>query len=91
MRVGLAEFNSIYATSKLMTITVLVESDDANPYREGSADAAPIALKIMEQIQAGSGKASVENQNSVGTTVYVRNVRYVVEWLMLKSDRRCYF
>ena len=33
---------------KSIVITVLVESDDAKPFREGSGDAAPIALKIVE-------------------------------------------
>lgn len=45
---------------KLITITVLVESDEVNPYREGSADAGPIALRIMEQIQANVAKESSE-------------------------------
>jgi penicillin-binding protein 2 len=31
-----------------ITVTVLVESDDQNPYKEGSADAAPVAKKIVD-------------------------------------------
>lgn len=33
---------------EMITITVLVESDEANPYREGSRDAAPVAKAIMD-------------------------------------------
>jgi hypothetical protein len=33
---------------EFITITVLVESDEANPYREGSRDAAPVAKMIMD-------------------------------------------
>ena len=33
---------------KEVVITVLVESDEQKPYREGSADAAPVALEIFE-------------------------------------------
>jgi cell division protein FtsI/penicillin-binding protein 2 len=39
-----------------VTITVLVESDQVNPYREGSIDGAPIAKKIIEWMEQG-GKA----------------------------------
>ncbi len=35
---------------KKLVITVLVESDEAKPYKEGSADAAPIALAIIKWI-----------------------------------------
>ncbi len=35
---------------KTLTITVLVESDEDIPYREGSRDAAPVAHEIMEWI-----------------------------------------
>jgi penicillin-binding protein 2 len=31
-----------------ITITVLVESDEQNPYKEGSADAAPVAKKVVD-------------------------------------------
>ncbi len=33
---------------EMITITVLVESDEANPYREGSRDAAPVAKTIVD-------------------------------------------
>lgn len=33
---------------KVITITVLVESDDTAPYKEGSKDAAPVAHEIMQ-------------------------------------------
>jgi len=36
-----------------VTLAVLVESDDLNPYREGSADAAPIAKKIIDWMADG--------------------------------------
>jgi len=36
---------------KNITITVLVESDDVNPYREGSIDGAPIAKKIIDWME----------------------------------------
>lgn len=39
-----------------ITITVLVESDQVNPYREGSIDGAPIAKKIIDWMEEG-GKA----------------------------------
>ena len=32
---------------KKLVITVLVESDEVKPYKEGSADAAPVALEIV--------------------------------------------
>ncbi len=39
-----------------ITITVLVESDEVNPYREGSIDGAPIAKKIIDWMEQ-SGKS----------------------------------
>lgn len=33
-----------------LVLTVLVESDDENKFREGSRDAAPVALKVVEQL-----------------------------------------
>ncbi len=38
---------------KEVTITVLVESDEVNPYREGSIDGAPIAKKIVDWMEEG--------------------------------------
>ncbi len=45
---------------KQITITVLVESDEVNPYREGSIDGAPIAKKIVDWMEEG-GKAFTAN------------------------------
>jgi len=36
---------------EVITITVLVESDEIEPYREGSRDAAPIAAAIIDWMQ----------------------------------------
>jgi penicillin-binding protein 2 len=44
---------------KKLVITVLVESDDENPYPEGSKDAAPIVRKILDWIE---GRAIKETQ-----------------------------
>lgn len=35
---------------EVLTFTVLVESDDSNPYQEGSKDAAPVVLEILNWI-----------------------------------------
>lgn len=43
-----------------ITVTLLVESDDVNPYREGSIDGAPIAKKIIDWMEQG-GKAFTAN------------------------------
>ncbi len=39
-----------------LVITVLVESDEVEPYREGSADAAPVAAKLLEWMETGAGE-----------------------------------
>jgi len=39
-----------------LAITVLVESDEVEPFREGSADAAPIAAKLLEWMETGEVK-----------------------------------
>lgn len=43
------------ALPKSVVITVLVESDETKPYREGSSDAAPIALTILERMIGSVG------------------------------------
>ncbi|MBP9820272.1 hypothetical protein KBC79_06085, partial [Candidatus Woesebacteria bacterium] len=39
-----------------ISIVVLVESDEAQPYREGSRDAAPVAKEILDWMAAGATK-----------------------------------
>ena len=41
-------------------IMVLVESDEAKQYREGSQDAAPVAASIMEWMESGNLRDSSE-------------------------------
>ncbi|OGJ15657.1 MAG: hypothetical protein A2632_00535 [Candidatus Pacebacteria bacterium RIFCSPHIGHO2_01_FULL_46_16] len=36
-----------------LAITVLIESDETKPFREGSADAAPIVVKLLEWMEGG--------------------------------------
>jgi penicillin-binding protein 2 len=43
-----------------LVITVLVESDEATPYREGSRDAAPVARALVEWMQTGNTQGVVE-------------------------------
>ncbi|PIY80664.1 MAG: hypothetical protein COY80_01660 [Candidatus Pacebacteria bacterium CG_4_10_14_0_8_um_filter_42_14] len=44
---------------EVITITVLVESDEIEPYREGSRDAAPIAAAIIDWMQGKMPKSSL--------------------------------
>jgi len=48
-----------------LTITVLVESSDANPYPEGSYDAAPVAKHILEWIKGEKLAIAVTNPAKV--------------------------
>ncbi|PIR60083.1 MAG: hypothetical protein COU67_03480 [Candidatus Pacebacteria bacterium CG10_big_fil_rev_8_21_14_0_10_44_54] len=39
-----------------LAFTVLVESDEVEPFREGSRDAAPVVAKLLEWMEAGTGE-----------------------------------
>lgn len=48
------ELVTTHGFPELVTITVLVESDEAVPYREGSRDAAPVAAAVVKWMSDGT-------------------------------------
>ena len=48
-----------------LTITVLVESDETVPYREGSKDAAPVAAALVKWMQDGTPVVKAKAETSV--------------------------
>ena len=58
-----------YGLPNKLTITVLVESDDTEPFREGSRDAAPVAKEILDWMVRGDKVEAIvaePNEGEIG-------------------------
>jgi cell division protein FtsI/penicillin-binding protein 2 len=53
-----------YGFPEKLTVVVLVESDEVNPYREGSKDAGPVAKEIFDWM-FGDVVGSIENLDEI--------------------------